>query len=66
MMMNVKPNANREDGRQDNITNLFNPIKEYSGDVMASRWRTELEKSLPAIDLIDLSAEHEIYLSYKR
>ena len=33
---------------------------------MAERWRSEIEKSLPAIDMIDLAAEHEIYFASKR
>jgi transcription initiation factor TFIIIB Brf1 subunit/transcription initiation factor TFIIB len=33
---------------------------------MMHRWRLEIERSIPAIDLIDLAAEHGVYYSQKR
>ena len=33
---------------------------------MLRRWKQIIEKELPAIDLIDLAAEHNYFYSYKR
>ena len=33
---------------------------------MIRRWKQIIERSLPAIDLIDLAAEHNYFYSYKR
>lgn len=35
-------------------------------DVMVMRWKQGIEKGLPAIDLIDLAAEHDPYYAQKR
>ena len=35
-------------------------------DEMVRRWKEIIEKTLPAIDLIDLAAEHDYFYSQKR
>ena len=35
-------------------------------DLMCYRWRQVIEKSLPAHDLIDIVAEHNLYFPKKR
>lgn len=41
-------------------------VFENPSDEMVRRWKEVIEKSLPAIDLIDLSAEHDPFHSVKR
>lgn len=43
-----------------------NAKHESPTDMMVKRWKQAIEKELPAIDLIDLSAEHDPYYSQKR
>jgi len=39
---------------------------ENPSDEMVQRWKKIIEKDLPAIDLIDLAAEHNYFYSQKR
>lgn len=39
---------------------------ENPSDEMVRRWKSIIERSLPAIDLIDLAAEHNYFYSSKR
>ena len=39
---------------------------ENPSDEMVRRWKSIIERSLPAIDLIDLAAEHNYFYSQKR
>ena len=39
---------------------------ENYSDEMVRRWKQIIERSLPAIDLIDLAAEHNYFYSQKR
>lgn len=39
---------------------------ENPSDEMVRRWKEMIEKTLPAIDLIDLAAEHNYFYSDKR
>ena len=53
---------------QHNGQMILNEVMTYEAptDEMNRRWKAIIEKVLPAIDIIDLSAEHDYFYPKKR
>ena len=61
------PPPNRSNMNQTEPLAIRDAIQfENPSDEMIRRWRQIIERSLPAIDLIDLAAEHNYFYSSKR
>ena len=81
MTNNQTPINAAEEHPPNNLSPIFNssggtghaylrdtPMNSFENpmDEMVRRWKQIIEKSLPAIDLIDLAAEHDYFYSNKR